>query len=381
MKPELAILGKQTQSKNCKQTLSQMMMRNKNSTAGGVFPCKLHDMIDYAERNNLDDIIAWTPSGRSFIVHSPNRLVHQLLPLFFGLTKYRSFRRQLNIWSFETIHQNGSDNSIGGSTNSKSNANRRLMFQHPYFIRGKRSICENMGRETFKRVPNNKTSSGDNSSSRRNSDASTTSTSQDQQLLRTPTATSTTLSFASNSGNAQPTCNKVSLDDIGGRNQLPQPMDNISGGHQLNKTWSNNMMFMNGRINSAGSSPSSPSSSVLYTPTNMQNSPMMMMSSECNSTPNQQVHPTLPIHPQFSLQNMMFSMNNNNTVNDNSSRISQSKLMGMGSVAGTGMTKNGYPDKVSSSSNNNFHSNSYNHNDGDIAEFAGRSFHFVEIED
>ena len=53
----------------------------------------------------------------------------------------------------------------------------------------------------------------------------------------------------------------------------------------------------------------------------------------------------------------------------------------MDSVSGTEMTKNGYPDKVSSSNNNMFHSNNYNQNDGDIAEFAGRSFHFVEIED
>ena len=103
----------------------------------GIFPCKLHDMLEYASRYNMEHVsIEWTLNGTAFIVNDPDGLM-KILPLFFGQTKYRSFRRQLNIWSFERI-DNGPKN-------------KGAVFQHPYFIRGQKHICENMTRDSFKR--------------------------------------------------------------------------------------------------------------------------------------------------------------------------------------------------------------------------------------
>ena len=99
-----------------------------------LFPGKLHDMIDYAERHHLESIICWTPDGQAFYVHDPDRLV-EILPLFFGQTKYRSFHRQMNMWSFERL-----------LTGRNKNA-----FHHPYFMKGQKSICQDMTRDAFKR--------------------------------------------------------------------------------------------------------------------------------------------------------------------------------------------------------------------------------------
>jgi hypothetical protein len=85
----------------------------------------------------MEHIAGWSQDGLSFMIHDPDQLVEMLLPLFFGATKYRSFQRQLSLWCFDRI-------VVG--YNKKS-----VMLKHPYFIKGKKSICEHLGRESFKR--------------------------------------------------------------------------------------------------------------------------------------------------------------------------------------------------------------------------------------
>lgn len=94
------------------------------------FPGKLHDMLTYVEDQGLESIISWTRQGRSFMVHNPDTLV-QILPIFFEQTKYRSFRRQLNMWHFERILDGPNK---GG-------------FSHPFFIKGNKPLCAHMSRE------------------------------------------------------------------------------------------------------------------------------------------------------------------------------------------------------------------------------------------
>ena len=305
---------------------------------GGVFPCKLHDMIDYAERNNLDDVISWTPNGLSFVVHHPNRLVNELLPLFFGLTKYRSFRRQLNIWSFDTIHQDGHSDSgsIGGGNNWNSN-NKSLLFQHPYFIRGKKSICENMGRQTFKRTPKSTSSST----------AFSISTSKYNTVPKSGNE-------AAPRQTSRPTFAKVSTESMVGNNRL---INNALGG-QLNKTWSNESMLMEGRISSM---PSPPSSSIPG---------MTMMTGSGN-----QALPLLEIPPQVSFQNSMFANLSVRNHSNNDNLILPNKITSQTYSGSDGIDKGGHLDKIFTS-----HMNNAAHQDGDIVEFEGRSFHFVELE-
>mmetsp|Transcript_4647 Transcript_4647/g.11714 ORF Transcript_4647/g.11714 Transcript_4647/m.11714 type:complete len:745 (-) Transcript_4647:309-2543(-) len=63
-------------------------------------PNKLLEVLD---RGDLDDMIAWMPHGRAFLIKKPERLTADVLPRFFNQTKFLSFTRQLNVWGFKQI--------------------------------------------------------------------------------------------------------------------------------------------------------------------------------------------------------------------------------------------------------------------------------------
>ena len=108
-------------------TTNRIPRRTGNSES--QFPGKLHDMLDYVEQHRLEYIVSWVENGRAFRVHDQERLV-ELLPLFFSQSKYRSFARQLNMWHFERIVDEGNKNT----------------FVHPFFIRGQKALCSKMSR-------------------------------------------------------------------------------------------------------------------------------------------------------------------------------------------------------------------------------------------
>lgn len=86
--------------------------------------------MEYVEEKRILDVISWVLGGRGFIVHDPDRLV-EILPLFFSQTKYRSFRRQLNMWHFERIEKGPCKGA----------------FVHPYFVRGEKDLASSMSRQ------------------------------------------------------------------------------------------------------------------------------------------------------------------------------------------------------------------------------------------
>lgn len=96
------------------------------------FPGKLHDMMTYVEQEGLGHIVSWIRNGRGFMVHDPETLV-EILPLFFSQTKYRSFVRQLNMWHFQRVLDNGSCKGA---------------WVHPYFLRGHKLLCGEMSRHS-----------------------------------------------------------------------------------------------------------------------------------------------------------------------------------------------------------------------------------------
>ena len=110
------------------------MYGSKKKTVGpeSKFPGKLHDLLEYAQSQNLDAIISWVLDGKGFIIHDPAKLVH-LLPMFFSQTQYRSFRRQLHHWHFKRINKGP----------------HKGAFFHPYFVKGCRTLCRQMSRQVF----------------------------------------------------------------------------------------------------------------------------------------------------------------------------------------------------------------------------------------
>lgn len=75
-------------------------------TTAGIqvsFPLKLQRILDKLEAEGKTDIISWLPHGRAFLVHDSDRLVSELLPVYFNQTRYSSFQRQLHMYNFQRI--------------------------------------------------------------------------------------------------------------------------------------------------------------------------------------------------------------------------------------------------------------------------------------
>lgn len=78
---------------------------NKNGTdltgcMGTNFPSRLHGLL-----TQHSDIIRWLPHGRSWIVRDKERFLERVAPLYFQMSKYESFSRQVNGWGFKRITQ------------------------------------------------------------------------------------------------------------------------------------------------------------------------------------------------------------------------------------------------------------------------------------
>jgi hypothetical protein len=98
------------------------------------FPWKLHEMLDSAEREGYEAIVSWLPDKHSFKVHLPDVFAKGIIPHYFKLTKFKSFRRQINMWGFERIKDGPGK---GG-------------YKHPNFVRGVPSLCCLMRRVKIK---------------------------------------------------------------------------------------------------------------------------------------------------------------------------------------------------------------------------------------
>ena len=93
------------------------------------FPGKLHSLMLFVDTNNLESIISWELNGYGIKINNPDKLV-SILPLFFSQTKYRSFRRQLNMWHFHRI----------------LNGPHKDVWIHKYFVKHTPELCAKMSR-------------------------------------------------------------------------------------------------------------------------------------------------------------------------------------------------------------------------------------------
>ena len=82
---------------------------NNNSTGTGAhthvdwkpehFPHKMYDLLEDVGSKGLDDIVSWLPDGKSFKIHDQVRFEQSIMTMYFsGMSSYKSFRRQLNLY-------------------------------------------------------------------------------------------------------------------------------------------------------------------------------------------------------------------------------------------------------------------------------------------
>ena len=104
------------------------------SSSSLPFPWRVHELLSDAEKEGFTSIVSWLPDFAGFKVHKTKVFEKQILPRYFKQTKYKSFRRQLNIWGF---HRSEERPHKGG-------------YWHPSFVRGRPTLCHNMKRTQIK---------------------------------------------------------------------------------------------------------------------------------------------------------------------------------------------------------------------------------------
>jgi len=114
-----------------------------------VFPKRLYDMLENAERDGYAHIISWMPDGKSFKIHVDGSLdeehekaLIQVLKQTFNQTRFKSFLRQLQLYGFERIYKGP----------------RRGECKHGFLVRGRRDLLHKKSIEDFQTRARDKSS-------------------------------------------------------------------------------------------------------------------------------------------------------------------------------------------------------------------------------
>lgn len=88
-----------------------------------TFTSKLHNLLERAEIEYYDNLIAWRPHGRAFVIPDKAIFAREILPKEFeGMSQYATFQRQLNLYGFLRLTRAGPDKEA---------------YYHPLFLRGR----------------------------------------------------------------------------------------------------------------------------------------------------------------------------------------------------------------------------------------------------
>mmetsp|Transcript_27479 Transcript_27479/g.42272 ORF Transcript_27479/g.42272 Transcript_27479/m.42272 type:complete len:304 (+) Transcript_27479:106-1017(+) len=119
---------------------------NSTPSSASVFPVKLYRLLtdvsndegndegcqgNSGDAKDYSDVISWSPDGKSFKVHDKERFSEEIMPTYFGSSKYRSFQKNLNMWGFK--------------------AARKGECSHPLFIRNSERTVRQMKRQLVNR--------------------------------------------------------------------------------------------------------------------------------------------------------------------------------------------------------------------------------------
>lgn len=104
-------------------------IKSSSSSAPKVFPAKVLQML------SVDEAVAgWFPHGRAIKVHDKRRFLRDIAPIFFKVSKFRSFTRQLHLWGFRRISSGVDEDG----------------WWHPHFLRGRPDLMSKMVRIKIK---------------------------------------------------------------------------------------------------------------------------------------------------------------------------------------------------------------------------------------
>ena len=97
----------------------------------GTFPQELHLMVtDLVKQEGGKEIAAFLPHGRAFCIYKPKEFANKIMPMYFRMSHFSSFQRQLNLYEFQRIRE-GRDK--GG-------------YYHSLFLENQPALCSSIHR-------------------------------------------------------------------------------------------------------------------------------------------------------------------------------------------------------------------------------------------
>jgi HSF-type DNA-binding len=97
------------------------------------FPDKLFRVLDRAATERFDHVISWQHHGRCFMIHQRETFKALLTVLMPGITRWKSFQRQLHVWGFTRL--NGGRDANG--------------YYHELFLRCRPHLLRHMQRSGY----------------------------------------------------------------------------------------------------------------------------------------------------------------------------------------------------------------------------------------
>ena len=116
------------------ETAKEDSIESENDTKKEMFPKVLHRLLEDAASSNYEDIVCFLPHGRSFIVHDIEKFETIVMPRYFKMSVWKSFRRQLNLYDFTRV-------ACGPDRGS---------YYHKSFVRGKPELLDGIRRTKLK---------------------------------------------------------------------------------------------------------------------------------------------------------------------------------------------------------------------------------------
>jgi len=128
-------------------------LKNKKNALLNKFLTKTFHMIEQCDPS----VASWSADGKSFVIRDVDSFAKEVLPLYFKHSKFASFVRQLNFYSFRKLRADTDDRSSVtewpppiSRNSSKSSATR---FAHEYFRRGQPELLHKITRITKSQEP------------------------------------------------------------------------------------------------------------------------------------------------------------------------------------------------------------------------------------
>jgi len=136
----------QQRSVSSSHSTKSMISTKNNKKRTPVFPKRLYDMLENAERDGYDHIISWLPDGSGFKIHKDGtqctedeKEIVKVLKKAFNQTRFRSFLRQLQLYGFQRQFR----------------GQRRGECKHVIFVRGQRDLLHKKSIEEFQTAAKN----------------------------------------------------------------------------------------------------------------------------------------------------------------------------------------------------------------------------------